>query len=30
VEVDPDAPAGVYEYVDIKEFIASLFDGTPV
>ena len=27
IEIDPDAPVGVYEYVGIKEFIASLFDG---
>jgi predicted nucleotidyltransferase len=27
VEIDPDAPVGVFEYVRIKEFIASLFDG---
>jgi len=27
IEIDPDAPVGVYEYVHIKEYIASLFDG---
>ncbi len=27
IEIDPDAPVGVYEYVGIKEFIASLFEG---
>jgi predicted nucleotidyltransferase len=27
IEISPDAPVGVYEYVRIKEFIASLFDG---
>jgi hypothetical protein len=27
VEIDPDAPVGVFEYVRIKEFIASLFGG---
>jgi uncharacterized protein len=27
VEIDPDAPLGVYDYVDLKEYIASLFDG---
>ena len=27
IELDPDAPIGVYEYVAIKEYIASLFDG---
>lgn len=27
IEIDPDAPVGIYEYVGIKEFIANLFDG---
>jgi predicted nucleotidyltransferase len=27
IEIDPAAPVGVYEYVGIKEFIGSLFDG---
>jgi uncharacterized protein len=27
IEIDPDAPVGVYEYVGIKEYIASLFEG---
>src|SRR5450759_3029701 len=27
IEIDPDAPVGVYEYVRIKEYIASQFDG---
>lgn len=27
IEVDPDVPIGVYEYVGLKEYIASLFDG---
>jgi uncharacterized protein len=27
IEIDPDAPVGIYEYVGIKDFIASLFDG---
>jgi hypothetical protein len=27
IEIDPDAPVGVYEYVRIKEYIASLFEG---
>jgi predicted nucleotidyltransferase len=27
IEFDPAAPVGVYKYVRIKEFIASLFDG---
>jgi predicted nucleotidyltransferase len=27
IEIDPDAPVGVYEYVRIKEYIAGLFEG---
>ena len=27
IEFDPAARMGVYEYVDLKEYIASLFDG---
>ena len=27
IEIDPSAPVGVYEYVRLKEYIASLFDG---
>ena len=27
IEIDPDAPVTIYEYVAIKDFIASLFDG---
>jgi len=27
IAINPDAPVGVYEYVRIKSFIASLFDG---
>ena len=27
IEIDPEAPVGVYEYVGIKEYIASLFVG---
>ena len=27
IDIDPDAPVGIYEYVGIKDFIASLFDG---
>lgn len=27
IDIDPDAPVGVYEYVRIKEYIASLFEG---
>ena len=27
IEIDPEAPVGVFEYVGIKEYIANLFDG---
>ena len=27
IEIDPDAPVGLWEYVAIKDYIASLFDG---
>lgn len=27
IEVDPDAEMSVYAYVDLKEFVAGLFDG---
>jgi predicted nucleotidyltransferase len=27
IEIDPDAPVGVWEYAGIKVYIASLFDG---
>jgi predicted nucleotidyltransferase len=27
IEIDPEAPVDVYEYVRIKEFVAGLFDG---
>ena len=27
IEIDPNAGVGVYEYVGIKHYIASLFDG---
>ncbi len=27
IEIDQDAPVGVYEYVRIKEYIAGLFEG---
>ena len=27
IEIDPAARIGVYEYVGLKEYIASLFDG---
>jgi predicted nucleotidyltransferase len=27
IEIDPYTPAGVYEYVGIKEYIAGLFEG---
>ena len=26
IEIDPDAAIGVYEYVDLKEYIAGLFE----
>jgi predicted nucleotidyltransferase len=27
VEIDPEAPVGVYDYVALKDYIAGLFDG---
>jgi predicted nucleotidyltransferase len=27
IEIDPEAPIGIYEYVGLKDYIASLFDG---
>lgn len=27
IEIDPDAPVGVWQYVALKEYIAGLFDG---
>src|ERR1700684_4479933 len=27
IEIDPDAPVGVWEYAGIKAYIASLFEG---
>jgi len=27
VEIDPDAPVTVYDYVALKDYIAALFDG---
>jgi hypothetical protein len=27
IEIDPDAPVGVWEYAAIKQYVASLFDG---
>jgi hypothetical protein len=27
IEIDPDAPVGVWEYVGIKQYVASLFEG---
>ena len=27
IEIDPDAPVGVWEYAGIKRYIASLFEG---
>lgn len=26
IDVDPEAPIGVHEYVDLKDYIAGLFD----
>jgi hypothetical protein len=28
IEIDPKAQVGVYEYVEIKDYIASLFEGS--
>ena len=28
IEIDPDAPVTIYDYVAIKDFISNLFDGT--
>lgn len=27
VEIDPEASIGVYDYVELKDYIAALFDG---
>jgi predicted nucleotidyltransferase len=27
IEIEPDAPVGVFEYVGIKQYIADLFEG---
>lgn len=27
IDIDPGAPVGVYEYILIEEYLASLFDG---
>jgi predicted nucleotidyltransferase len=27
IEIDPEAPIGVWEYAGIKRYVASLFDG---
>jgi predicted nucleotidyltransferase len=27
VEIEPDAPIGVFEYAELKEYIGSLFEG---
>jgi predicted nucleotidyltransferase len=27
IEIDPDAPVGVWEYAGIKRYVASLFEG---
>jgi predicted nucleotidyltransferase len=28
IDIDPDAPVGVWEYAGLKSYIAALFDGT--
>ena len=28
VEIDPEAPIGVFDYVSLKEYIAGLFEGS--
>jgi predicted nucleotidyltransferase len=28
IEIDPDAPVGVWEYAGIQTYIASLFEGS--
>jgi predicted nucleotidyltransferase len=28
IEIDPDAPIGVFDYVGLKEYIAGLFEGS--
>jgi predicted nucleotidyltransferase len=28
IEIDPEAPIGVFEYVGLKEYIAGLFEGS--
>jgi len=27
IEIDPDKTVGIYDYVDLKDFIAALFEG---
>jgi hypothetical protein len=27
IELDPEAPIGVWDYVGLKDYIASLFEG---
>lgn len=27
IEIDPDAPVGLWDYVGLKEYVAGLFDG---
>ncbi len=27
IEIDPDKAVGIYDYIDLKEYIAALFDG---
>jgi predicted nucleotidyltransferase len=28
IEIDPEAPVGVFEYISLKEYIAELFEGS--
>jgi uncharacterized protein len=28
IEIDPEAPVGVFDYVGLKEYIAGLFEGS--
>ena len=28
IEIDPEAPIGVFEYIGLKEYIAGLFEGS--
>jgi predicted nucleotidyltransferase len=28
IEIDPEAPVGIFEYISLKEYIAGLFEGS--